>query len=101
MSHDTGQTCVCAADHRPAPLELHAHHVFPVYLGGAENGELVWLCPTAHVNCHELLRLMLRDGGLTWTAATVLYDQPVSRHAYALAARAYLLYLTTIKETTT
>jgi len=93
MAHDAGQACACAADHRPAPLELHAHHVYPVYLGGAENGELVWLCPTAHVNVHELLRLMLRDGVLTWTAATVLYEQPVSRYAYALAVRAHLLYL--------
>ena len=96
MAHDSGKICLCVSEHRPAPLELNAHHLLPVYLGGAENGELVWLCPSSHVNVHELLRLMLRDGGLTWTAATVLYDQPVSRYAYALAARAYRMYLTTI-----
>ena len=101
MSHDTGQVCACAADHRPAPLELHAHDVYPLYLGGAEHGELVWLCPTAHVNVHELLRLMIRDGGLSWRHALDRYEQPVSKHAYYLASKAYLLYLqTTIKETT-
>ena len=92
MSHDTGMTCLCVSDHRPAPLELHKHHLFPVYLGGDDNGELVWLCPTAHVNVHELLRLMLRDGGLSWAQAGDLYAQPVSRYAYALASRAYQWY---------
>jgi len=93
MSHDTGRVCGCAVFHRPAPLELHAHHIHPIYLGGDPRGETVWLCPTAHTNVHELLRLMIRDGGLSWTAAGDLYDQSVSRHAYYLASKAYLLHL--------
>ncbi len=93
MSHDAGRACLCHIFHRPAPLELHAHHVLPVYLGGDPDAETVWLCPTAHTNVHELLRLMLRDGPLSWQVVLDRYDQPVSRYAYTLAMRALILYL--------
>lgn len=57
MGHDQGQTCVCVADHRPSPQELHRHHVWPLAEGGPDTEDnLVWLCPTSHVNVHELLR---------------------------------------------
>jgi len=92
VSHDQGRACRCVVDHRPDPLELHEHHVFPLYLGGPKDGETVWLCPTVHTNTHELLRVMLRDGELSWRAVLDLYEQPVSRYAYGLAIRALHLY---------
>ena len=89
MSHDHAQRCACSADHRPAPLELHAHHIHPLYLGGPDVPDnKVWLCPTAHTNVHELLRLMMRAGRLTWGEVTTTSEQPVSRYAFRLAHQA-------------
>lgn len=90
MSHDEGRTCPCVAEHRPSPLELHRHHVLPVYLGGSDTeGNVVYICPTTHTNTHELFRILMRDGSLTWAAALAMYDVPVSRHAFALAHEGY------------
>ncbi len=64
MSHDGGQTCLCVRDHNPNPMELHIHHVHPLANGGSDTDEnRVWLCPTAHVNVHELMRFWFRAGG--------------------------------------
>lgn len=63
MSHDNGRTCVCVTVHRPQPVELHAHHVWPKSEGGPADGELLWLCPTTHVNVHELWREYDRAAG--------------------------------------
>lgn len=91
MSHDAGQTCPCQSDHRPAPMELHRHHILPLSNGGTDDpGNVVYLCPTAHVNVHELLRFMLRDGRLwSWGEAVAFYDVPVNRYAYALACEGF------------
>lgn len=87
MSHDTGAVCRCAAEHRPPVLEYQRHHVLPLAMGGPDTPEnVVWLCPTAHVNVHEILRLLLRDGPLTATEiGDALADRPVSRYATAIA----------------
>lgn len=55
--HDDGQHCHCVSDHNPNPMELNRHHIWPLYAGGPdEDWNIVWLCPTTHVNVHELLR---------------------------------------------
>ncbi len=89
-NHDEGATCLCVSEHRPAALEFERHHVLPVYLGGHEDGEIVWVCPTAHANCHELMRLMLRLGRiLTDYELQIIEDRPVSRYASNLAREGF------------
>ncbi len=89
-AHDEDATCVCVNDHRPPVLEYNAHHILPLYLGGPDVPEnRVWLCPTTHVNVHEVLRLLLRDGPLTYRQVQQLQPRPVSRYAYDLAADGY------------
>ena len=90
MSHDQGQLCVCVSEHRPAPLELAAHHVWPSFMGGPDTVDnLIWLCPTTHINVHEILREMVKDGRLTYTQVAARQSQPVNRYAYATAVRGY------------
>jgi len=91
MSHDHGLVCRCMADHRPHPLELNLHHVWPLGMGGPDTPDnLVPLCPTTHTNVHELLRHLMRYGPLTSGEVGELYDVPVNRYAYVLAMRGYL-----------
>ena len=92
MSHDAGAVCLCQADHRPTPLEYEWHHLWPLAAGGpntppgVHDGTAVWVCPTAHTNVHEILRVILkRNGDLPWRAALDLWDVPVSRYAFELA----------------
>ena len=92
MSHDHDRMCRCQAEHRPAPLELHEHHILPLYLGGQDvEANRVWLCPTAHLGItHELLRAMLRERRvITYAEFSGRYEQPVNRYAYGLALRAW------------
>ena len=63
MSHDAGATCLCQTTHRPQPLEYAEHHIWPQGMGGPDvASNRVWLCPTAHYNVHELLRLFIKNG---------------------------------------
>lgn len=95
MSHDEAARCLCVSEHRPGVLEYEWHHVLPLAMGGDNtppgvlDGNGVWLCPTAHTNVHELLRVFLRVGPLTWGEALAEWDRPVSRYAYDLAMRGY------------
>ncbi len=90
MAHDAAARCPCVTEHRPPVLEFERHHVLPLYLGGLSDGETAWLCPTAHANCHELLRLMLRLGRtLTDHQLQAIQDRPVSRYAAALAREGF------------
>lgn len=96
MSHDGGQVCACVAEHRPPYLELERHHIHPVYLGGAKDGETVFICNTTHSSVHELLRLMLRaDRPLTYAECQQAEDRPVARYAHRLAVEAYTRYTAT------
>lgn len=96
MAHDVRAECLCVAEHRPPFLELHLHHVWPQYLGGPDTADnLVWLCPTAHVNVHELLRLLMAYGPLTYGEVDALQDRPVSRFALRLATLGYEQWRTT------
>lgn len=50
--------CPCVANHTPEPRELHRHHVWPLSKGGPDiAANLRWLCPTSHVNVHQLWRI--------------------------------------------
>lgn len=93
MAHDAARACVCVAEHRPPYLELEAHHVWPLYLGGPRDGEMRWLCGTTHQSVHELLRLMERAGrSLTYRECQDAEDRPVARYAHDLAARGWDAY---------
>ena len=96
MSHDLGYTCVCTVDHRPPTLELNAHHIQPLHLGGPDVPEnRVWLCPTTHANTHELLRLLIKaDGAMTYRRAQEMQERPVNRYAYDLAVEGFRRWLT-------
>lgn len=91
--HDFGKKCICVADHNPEPLELERHHVWPLGMGGPDTeGNVVWLDPTAHMNVHELLRLMLKWSNtdlLPYKYFTDLYDQAVNRYCYDVAAAGF------------
>lgn len=83
--------CACRATHSPAPLGLEVHHIWPTGLGGPDvAANKVAVCPTTHTNVHELLReIQKRSGQLTFSDATALFDEPVSRYAFALAQEGY------------
>ena len=91
MSHDTGMVCMCMIDHRPYPLELEIHHIWPIGMGGSRiDANEVAVCPTTHMNTHELLRLFMKTGHeVSWYDVGMLYDVPVSRYAYELALRGF------------
>lgn len=81
-------------------MEHEWHHVRPLYLGGEDtrvgvlgrNG--VWLCPTAHTNVHEILRVMLgQQRELTWYEATELWEVPVNRYCYLTALTGFRWYV--------
>lgn len=94
MAHDDGRRCLCVSEHRPAPLELDRHHVWPLALGGPDTDEnILWCCPNCHRNTHEVLRLLIRGGRLTYSQVAAVQPQPVSRYAYALAVRGYDLWM--------
>jgi hypothetical protein len=88
VSHDEGRTCPCVSDHRPKVAELQEHHLHPVYLGGAKDGETVFICPSTHVSAHELIRLYLKLDGPP--PAGVMNDY--ARYARVLAAEAWSRY---------
>lgn len=96
MSHDRDAICVCATEHRPAPLEYERHHVWPLYLGGPDiEDNTIWVCPTTHTNVHEILREFMRVGPLTWGEALAAWDRPLSRYAFHLAWAGYARWAAT------
>ena len=65
MSHDEGAHCHCVVLHRPKPMELNRHHVWPLAEGGpSTDANLIWVCPTTHVSVHEYLRELRRYSGV-------------------------------------
>lgn len=86
MSHDHGQACRCLVDHDPEPLELHIHHIWPLAAGGPDTPpNRVWLCPTAHVNVHEILRMFMRSGPMTSYELGRALGRPVNRYQRRVA----------------
>lgn len=94
MPKPVDPNCRCVADHRPVPLEMHVHHVWPLGDGGPNvTGNMVTLCPTTHSSAHDLLRAIKRSGGtLTYRRAQELYTEPVSRYAYSVARLGWLRF---------
>lgn len=91
MSHDHDAACACTSDHRPPVLEYNRHHIWPEFMGGPDTEDnIVWLCPTAHVNVHELLRMMVA-ALLPFSQAQFqhLLDRPVNRYAVIVARDGY------------
>lgn len=99
--HDTGQRCVCVADHRPPCLELEHHHIWPLYLGGPDTPDnKIWICANTHNNTHELIRLMAKAGRyLSHSECQALQDRPVPRYAHALAARGFIHHTLNLQQT--
>lgn len=90
MSHDEGMVCLCRSVHSPHPLELEVHHIWPLGMGGPDvAANKIPVCPTTHTNTHELLRIFMRVGPLTWGEVGAMYDVPVSRYAFDLAHLGY------------
>lgn len=85
--------CFCSATHYPDPTELHAHHILPLYLGGDDVVEnLVWLCPTGHANVHEMIRLMMKVGRLTFGEMQDSFPQRLNRYLYNMATTGFDLH---------
>ena len=91
MSHDYGAKCLCSKIHQPAPLELARHHLLPQEHGGPDTkNNLIWLCPTTHVNVHEILRkLLLSDELMSYHEVNLFHSTPLSRYAYAVATEGW------------
>lgn len=51
--------CVCVADHTPEPAKTQGHHVWPVWMGGPDKGELEHVCGTTHDAVHEYIRALI------------------------------------------
>ncbi len=85
MTHDEGKICRCVKKHVPQPAELELHHVWPIYLGGPKNGWQIWLCPTTHMNVHELIRLKVK----TLDKIEAIDMREYNRYTKQLAQEAY------------
>ncbi len=89
-SHDEGAVCFCCSEHRPPVLEHEVHHILPLYLGGTDTpGNRIFLCPTTHMNVHEILRLFLKHGAQSYSQVQAREERPVARYAFTLAAEGY------------
>lgn len=55
--------CTVHDEHRPTPLLIEHHHVWPLGMGGPdEPSNLVAVCAGGHYNAHELLADLIRTG---------------------------------------
>lgn len=96
LLQDQSLVCRCVAEHRPPPLELHRHHVWPLALGGPDVEEnLLDLCPTTHASVHVVLRNLLRYGVLTRREAqdVIPGDRVVAGYAHDVALTGYQHFL--------
>lgn len=63
----TGQLathCSAARRHNPTPVRFVWHHILPQEAGGQTiSANLVSLCDTCHYLIHDLLWVLVRDGG--------------------------------------
>ena len=96
LLQDQTLTCACVAEHRPPPLELHRHHVWPLALGGPDvEDNLIDLCPTTHASVHVVLRNLLRYGVLTRheTQDVIPGDRVVAGYAHDVALHGYRSFI--------
>lgn len=61
----------------PKSRRRHKHHVFPIGMGGSENGKKIPLCPAHHDNVHECIEARVNGtanhrhyGPRVWDLAT-------------------------------
>lgn len=87
--------CVCVTQHRPKPVILHSHHVWPLGEGGPDiQANLLWLCPTSHSAVHELWRLTVKAAKagvpISWRERRLFseYIRGVTARGYAQAEAA-------------
>ena len=57
-----GWRCPIVADHRPVMHQRAGHHVWPLYLGGPEDGPEVGICHGCHGDCHLLIEAARKHG---------------------------------------
>lgn len=61
--------CGCVATHSPTCRTTHAHHIWPLGMGGPDTADnIVHVCPNTHASAHQLLRLTgyRYDGDTPW-----------------------------------
>lgn len=76
----TAPACLCCTAHRPPPLHLDSHHLWPIFLGGPPHpATLVSLCQTTHANVHRILAAMVK--AQAWLPRRL--GQPVYAHHLA------------------
>lgn len=56
---DFGCVLASKSNHRPTPAIAQLHHVWPMGMGGPEDGERVPLCGTHHLDVHEAIRALV------------------------------------------
>jgi hypothetical protein len=83
--------CRCVREHRPRPLTIEKHHVFPKGLqelvwGRVRDKETVPLCGNAHNSVHLLLDLLL--AGKPLPAHTNAYHKKLAERGFALYVNA-------------
>jgi len=61
--------CDCVATHSPSSRATHAHHIWPLGMGGPDiASNLINICPNMHTATHQLIRLTgyRYDGDTPW-----------------------------------
>lgn len=77
-----GVTCALHDAHRPTPLRLVGHHVWPKGMGGPTTPEnIVWICDAGHVNVHELLAALVDGSGELGRVGT-FSERELARRGY-------------------
>jgi hypothetical protein len=64
VTKDPTISCPCVTVHRPALVELHFHHIIPLYAGGKDSpSNKIGVCPSTHYAVHALTREYEKAGG--------------------------------------
>ena len=69
--------CPIVKWHRPRPHRRQRHHVWPIYLGGPEDGPLVGICGACHDDTHWLIELARPNNWQLNDAMTRTYAERV------------------------
>jgi hypothetical protein len=90
----TTAACQVHRAHLPRSHVNHRHHVWPLGHGGPDvPANIVVVCPSGHSNIHELLGLLLKDGGKVPYAVERCYtrrERDVARLGFERIARGAL-----------
>lgn len=70
--------CRCVTRHTPTVAYTHAHHIWPLYLGGPNTRDnITYLCPAGHDQVHRAIRAFEKAGEVVYI--------PMNRYLYNLA----------------